>query len=62
MTNKNSKRALQSENLVSARLGLTQLKKNQKTFCILLCDFAICILIFDITIITAYVAKDYLCW
>ena len=53
MTNKNSKRDFQAENPVSVRLGRTQLKKTRKTFCIL---------IFDIAVITAYVAKDYLCW
>ncbi len=62
MTNKNSKIDLQAQNPASARLGCTELKKNRKTFCILLCDFAICILIFDIAVITAYVAENYLCW
>jgi hypothetical protein len=70
MTDINSKRALESENQAfhasvlqqqdagAARLCLKQLKKNRKTFCILLCDFTICILIFDITFITTYIAKD----
>jgi hypothetical protein len=53
---------LQQQDAEAGKSGLTQLEKNRKTFCILLCDFTISILIFDFTYITTHVAKDYLSW